>query len=273
MAVPSIKLHDGNTIPSLGLGLWKVKDELRFNKMFDSAIKNGYRHFDDAQTYGNEQLLGKSWKRSGLNRNDIFITTKISPQHLSYKSTHASFKESLLKLQTDYVDLLLVHFPGPSWLRKNKWRAIEEIKQAGLAKSIGVSNFNIKHLQALETYAHEMPVINQIEMHVFMQQKQVREYCRMLNIQIEAYSPLAHAQLMNNPKIQEIATKHHKTYSQIMLRWCVEQSAIPLPKSTNPNRLKQNSQIFDFELTNEELNQLSRLNTNHKTLWRSIIAK
>lgn len=271
MSVSGIELSDGNYIPSIGLGLWKIKDEAQFNKMFAAAIGAGYRHFDDAQAYGNEQFLGKAWKQQDIKREELFITTKSLVQHFSNKATFASFDESLKKLQTNYVDLLLVHFPGPVWLRKTKWRAIEEIKKSGRAKSIGVSNHYIQHLKQLETFANEMPVVNQIEMHVFMQQLETAQYCQKFDIQIEAYSPLAHGRMMNNPIIQQIADKHNKTYSQIMLRWCTEQGAIPLPKSVTPIRIKENIDIFDFKLDSNDLSKLKTLNRNLKTLYRSIL--
>jgi diketogulonate reductase-like aldo/keto reductase len=271
MAVPTITLNDGKDIPRIGLGLWKVTDKTQFNNMFDAAVNLGYRHFDDAQAYSNEQFLGSSWRRSGLKREDIFITTKSLLQHFSAKSTLESFDESLKKLQTDYVDLLLVHFPGPVWLRKSKWQAIEQIKQSGRARSIGVSNHSVKHLKQLETYANEKPIVNQIEMHVFLQQLETRQYCDQNNIQIEAYSPLAHGQIMNDPVIESIANKHNKTYSQIMLRWCVDQNVIPLPKSTKAERLKENIEVFDFQLDQDDLDKLKKLDKNLKTLRHSIL--
>ena len=266
-----LKLSDDNSIPSLGLGLWKIKDEAQFNQMFQAAVKTGYRHFDCAQAYGNEQFLGKAWREAGLKREDIFITTKSLFQHFGYKSTMESFEGSLKKLQTDHVDLLLIHFPGPFWLRKSKWRALEEIKRAGKARSIGVSNYSVSQLREMENYAKEMPVINQIEMHVFLQQEATREYCQNHNIQVEAYSPLAHGRIMGNPTIQQIANKYNKSYSQIMLRWCIEQGAIPLPKTVTPKRLIENADIFDFKLDNEDLEQIKTLERNFRTIWHSIL--
>jgi len=265
------KLSDGNRIPPIGLGLWKVTDETDFNSMFKAAIDIGYRHFDSAQAYHNEQFLGQAWRQSGLERKDIFITTKILTQNFGYQKTIQSFNESLNKFQTDYVDLLLIHFPGPLWLRAAKWQALEEIKQSKKAKSIGVSNFSVRQLKSMEKYAKQMPVVNQIEMHIFMQQPEMRKYCQKHDIQVEAYSPLAHGRKMDDPVIRQIAEKHKKTYSQIMLRWCVEQGAIPLPKSINPSRLAENISIFDFKLDKQDLDQLKRLNRNLRTLWSSIL--
>jgi diketogulonate reductase-like aldo/keto reductase len=272
MGIPEIELIDGNSIPSIGLGLWKVKDKQQFRVMFEAAYQAGYRHFDDAEAYANEQLLGLGWKNLGLKRESLFITTKSLALHFNYKSTIDSFEESLKKLQTDHVDLLLVHFPGPTWLRRDKWRAIEDIKKAGKARSIGVSNYYVKHLNQLESYANEMPVVNQIEMHVFRQQLEIRQYCQKNNIQIEAYSPIAHAQIMDNPVIKQLADKYQKTYSQIMLRWCIDQQAIPLPKSVTPSRIQENIDIFDFKLDDKDLERLKALDINHKSLWRSSLS-
>lgn len=266
-----VKLADGNQIPPIGLGLWKVTDEIKFNEMFSEAIKAGYRHFDCAQAYGNEQFLGNNWKRSGLERKDLFITTKILVQNLTRKKRLKSFEESLKKLQTDYVDLLLIHFPGLPWLRKSQWQMLEEIKQSGRARSIGVSNYAVKQLQKVTSYAKEKPVINQVEMHVFLQQKELRNYCNQNNIVVEAYSPLAHGTVTDDPVIQQIADKHGKTYSQIMLRWCVDQGAIPLPKSVTASRIRENVDIFDFKLDQEDLNKLEALDRNLRTLRRSIL--
>ena len=265
--VPKIKLSDGNEIPQIGLGFWKVKDEAEFNQSFEAGIAAGYRHFDSAQAYDNEQFLGAAWKKSGLKREDLWITTKIAVQHFGHKHAHKAFEESLTKLQTDYVDLILLHFPV-SVLRKKSWQALEEIKAAGKAKSIGVSNYTIRHLQEMEKYAQEMPAINQVELHVFLQQPELIEYCHQHNIEIEAYSPLAHARAgADEPVLQELATKHGKTYAQIMLRWCIQQDLIILPKSVTPSRIQENISIFDFELDAEDMRKLAALDRDLRTCW------
>lgn len=271
MPLNKLTLNDGNEIPPIGLGLWKVTDEAAFNLMFKTAVDIGYRHFDTAQAYHNEQFLGAAWKRSGLDRKDIFITTKILTQNFGYQKTIESFEQSLNRLQTDYVDLLLIHFPGPLWLRAAKWRALEEIRQSKKAKSIGVSNFSVRQLESMTKYAKQAPAVNQVEMHVFMQQPNITKYCRDHSIKIEAYSPLAHGRKMDDPVIRQIAEKHKKTYSQIMLRWCIEMDVVPLPKSVTPARLAENFSIFDFKLDKQDLGQLKRLNRNLRTLWSSVL--
>jgi diketogulonate reductase-like aldo/keto reductase len=261
-----LTMSDDNTIPQVGLGLWKVKDEADFDQAFAISLKAGYRHFDTAQAYGNEQMLGAALKRSGLKRSEVFITTKIAVSNFGHKHALKSFETSLQNLQTDYVDLLLLHFPV-SLLRKKSWKALEEIKAAGKARSIGVSNYTIRHLEEMKHYAQEMPVINQIEVHVFLQQPEVIAYCHEHSIAVEAYSPLAHAREMDEPVIARIAQKHAKSYAQIMLRWCIEQNLIVLPKSITPSRIQENINIFDFSLDEVDMQQMSTLNRSLRTCW------
>lgn len=264
--IPSIKLTNGRTIPQVGLGLWKIKDQAQFNTAFGAAIAAGYSHFDTAQLYENEQFLGEAWHTAGLKREDVFMTTKIKITHFGYKQAKRTFKESLANLQTDYVDLLLLHFPVPI-LRKKAWRALEEIQDAGGAKSIGVSNYTISHLEEMKNYAQVMPAVNQVELHVFLQQPELIKYCREHDITIEAYSPLAHAKQTDNQVIAAIAQKHGKSYAQIMLRWLVEQDFVVLPKSVTPSRIQENINIFDFELDDEDKTRLAAQNQDLRTTW------
>lgn len=256
-------------IPQVGLGLWKVKDQAEFDLAFTTALDAGYRHFDTAQVYGNEKYLGEAWKKTGIEREDIFITTKIAVKNFSTKRTPESFAESLVNLQTDYIDLLLLHFPV-TFLRESAWKAIEKIHEKGEAKSIGVSNYTIRHLKEMKKYASIQPTFNQVELHVFLQQPELLEYCHDNNIQVEAYSPLAHARDMDDPVIVEIAKKHHKTYAQIMLRWCIEKDLIVLPKSVTPERIKQNIDIFDFKLDKDDMAKLVLCDKDMRTCWSPV---
>lgn len=269
MAVPKLKLADGEEIPQVALGLWKNKDPDQFAAVFDAAIQAGYRHFDSAQAYDNEQFLGKAWQQSGLNRDELFITTKIAVEHFGYNRAKRTFAESLKKLQTDYVDLLLLHFPVPL-LRKKSWQALEEIQAAGQAKSIGVSNYMIRHLEEMPGYAKVMPVVNQVELHVFLQQPELVKYCQEHDIVVEAYSPLAHGTLMDNEVVAEAAKKHGKTYAQIMLRWLIELNLVILPKSVTPGRLRENIDVFDFQLDKEDLAALAKQDQNLRTCWSPV---
>lgn len=266
MTIPTLTLASGYPIPSVAIGLWKVTDEIEFNTMFEAAVAAGYRHFDSAQAYNNEHLLGAALQRHTFTRDDIFITTKIDVRNFTHSKAKKSFAESLEKLQLEYVDLLLLHFPVPL-LRKKAWLALEELQAAKKVKSIGVSNYTVKHLKELRQYAKVMPVINQVELHVYLQQPELLEYCRQQNIVVEAYSPLAHGKSPDNTVIQAIANKHHKTVAQIMLRWCLQQNTVVLPKSKTPSRLLENINIFDFLLDSEDMNQLSALDAGLRTCW------
>ena len=264
--VSEIDLADGVSIPQIGLGLWKVSQE-EFDRSFDAAVAAGYRHFDTAQVYGNEEFLGAAWKRHQLKREDIFITTKIRVENIAVGRAAASFDGSLERLQTDYTDLLLLHFPV-TLRRKKAWKDLEQLKQSGRTKSIGVSNYTIKHLEEMKDYAQELPAINQVELHVFLQQPELVKYCRDNGIAVEAYSPLAHAQAgADDTVLQEIAKKHNKTFAQIMLRWCIQLGFIVLPKSVTPSRVQENIEIFDFELDEEDLRKLSELDRGLRTCW------
>lgn len=256
-------------IPPIGLGLWKVENEKQFKTGFKTAIDAGYRHFDTAQIYGNEHMLGEAWQASGVRREELFITTKIWLKNFGQRHLQKSFEQSLGKLQTDYVDLLLLHFPV-TVLRKNAWLALEEIQANGGAKNIGVSNYTIRHLEAMKKYAKVMPAVNQVELHVFLQQPELIKYCHDEGIVIEAYSPLAHAKVMDDPTIMTIAKKHGKSYAQIMLRWCVEQDLVVLAKSVTPSRIKENFDIFDFHLDDQDKQALKDLNRDLRTCWSPV---
>lgn len=269
MKVPSLKLADGHSIPQVALGLWHNKDHSEFDTAFEAALAAGYRHFDSAQAYGNEQFLGAAWRRSGLKREEFFITTKIAVQHFGRNKAKRSFEESLQKLQTEYVDLLLLHFPV-TLLRKKTWQALEEIQAAGQAKTIGVSNYTIRHLEEMKGYAKVLPAVNQVELHVFLQQPELVKYCHDNDIVVEAYSPLAHAKAMDNTAIANIAKKHNKSYAQIMLRWLIQQDLVILPKSVTPSRIQANIDVFDFQLDDEDLAALAKQDQNLHTAWSPV---
>ncbi len=267
--IPLILLADGKQIPQIGLGLWRVKEPSVFQASFEAAVQAGYRHFDSAQAYNNEHMLGEAWRNAGLKRSEIFLTTKIRVEQFGYKRALRSFQDSLTKLQTDYVDLLLLHFPVPL-LRKPSWRALEAIQAAGGAKSIGVSNYTIHHLDAMRSYAKVLPVVNQVELHIYLQQPELIQYCQERDIVVEAYAPLAHGQPMDNPAVVCIAKKHGKTYAQVMLRWLLEQDLVVLPKSVTPKRVQENIAIFDFSLDAEDHQKLAKLNRDLRTCWSPV---
>jgi len=267
MNIPMLKMNDGHEIPQIALGLWQVRNEAEFNTAFDAAVQGGYTHFDSAQYYQNEQFLGASVKRNNLNREDLFITTKIANDNFGFESTKQSFEESLQKLQMDYVDLLLLHFPVTG-LRRESWQALEELQAAGKAKSIGVSNYTVRHLEEMQKYAKVTPAVNQVELHVFLQQPELIAYCQGNGIVVEAYSPLAHAKAgADDPVLSSIAEKHHKTYAQVMLRFLLQLNLVILPKSVTPSRIAENMQVFDFELDTADMTALKQLDRNLRTTW------
>ena len=266
MVIPGLHIRQDAEIPQVGLGLWQITNPQEFKAAFEAAVAAGYRHFDSAQIYRNEQLLGETWRASGLPREELFLTTKIHIANFGHKKTPKSFEKSLEKLQTEYVDLLLLHFPV-TITRKKAWAELEKIKVAGKAKNIGVSNYTIRHLEEMKSYAHEMPAVNQVELHVFLQQPELVKYCESNGIIIEAYSPLAHGHGIDNPTLAEIAKKHGKSPAQIMLRWCTQSGFVTLPKSVTPDRIAANIDLFDFELDADDLAKIKRLDRSLRTCW------
>lgn len=263
MEIP--KITAGNVqVPQIGLGLWKITKEYDLRKSVINALAAGYRHFDTAQAYDNEAFLGEALHESDIARKDLFISTKLSRKQMTWDRVIPSFKQSLKDLQTDYVDLFMVHFPVTEH-RRPAWRQVEVIAQSGKARAVGVSNYTIRHLEELWKETDIKPVLNQVELHVFLQQPELLEYCRSRNIAVTAYSPLAHGYGHKDPLLVKLAEKHGKTVQQIMLRWCIQQGLIVIPKSVHPEYIKQNADIFSFELANTEMVQLGALNRGIRT--------
>ena len=266
MPIPTIKLNNGTVIPQVGLGLWRVKNEAECKASVRAALEVGYTHFDTAQIYGNEQFLGAALTEAGAKREDIFITTKIWNENQYWTDIDPSFEESLQKLQTDYVDLLLLHFPVTE-LRRPAWRKMERIYQSGQAKAIGVSNYTIRHLQELLDENEVVPAVNQVELHVYLQQPELVEFCQQNGIVVEAYSPLAHGEGLDNEVLAAIGKKHGKSNAQIMLRWCVQKGMVVLPKSVHADRIRENMELFDFELDPDDLQRIAGLEKDFRTCW------
>lgn len=266
MTVPKVDLSNGTNIPQIGLGTWLNKDEKECFEAVKSALQVGYRHIDTAQIYENEQFVGEAVAESKIPREELFITTKIWNDNLWWEGFDESFEESLKKLQTDYVDLLLIHFPVTEE-RRPAWYKMEEKYKAGKAKAIGVSNYTIRHLEELLRECTVKPVVNQVELHVFLQQPELVQYCKENNIVIEAYSPLAHGYGLDDSVIAKVAEKHSRSPTQVMIRWCIDQGLVPLPKSTHPDRVRQNFEVFDFNLDDDDLKQIKRLDRGFRTCW------
>lgn len=260
----TIKLADGNEIPMEGFGTYKLTDQATMDEAIKTAFDAGYRLFDTAQFYNNEKLLGNSIKKLELNRNEIFLTTKIPEPKQGYQSTLDAIDESLANLQTDYIDLLLVHWPIHSQFF-DTWRAFEDAKKAGKVKSIGVSNYHQTHLDLLKTQANEMPVVNQIEVHPYLTQKSMIDANNNENILTQAWSPMGRGATLKDATIQEIAKAHGKSVAQIILRWHLQNGVAIIPKSSTPARIRENADIYDFQLSDNEMKSIDDLNKDERT--------
>lgn len=259
MTVPAVKLNDGNHIPQLGYGVWQVGNDEAVTAVSE-ALKAGYRHIDTAAIYGNEEGTGKAINESGIARKDIYLTTKLWNKEQGYESTLKAFDESLKKLGTDYVDLYLIHWPLPSKdLFMDTWRAFIKIKEEGRAKSIGVSNFQTADLERILKESDVVPVINQIELHPQFQQDELRLFHSKHDIATEAWSPLGQGTILENPTLKTIAEKHGKSVAQIILRWHIETGNIVIPKSVTPARIKENFEVFDFNLNGTDHDAITKL--------------
>ncbi|MGG0755793.1 aldo/keto reductase [Brevibacillus laterosporus] len=260
-------LHNGTKMPWLGIGVFKVEEGSELVSAIKSAIKHGYRSIDTAAIYGNETSVGQAIhegiQETNLPREDLFVTSKVWNADLGYEATLAAFETSLDKLGLEYLDLYLIHWPVKGKY-KEAWRALEKLYKDGRVKAIGVSNFQIHHLEDLMEEAEIKPMINQVEFHPYLTQKELITFCRAHDIQMEAWSPLMQGQLLDNPVLQEIADKHGKTVAQVILRWDLQHGVITIPKSTKEHRIVENASVFDFELTKEEMDRIDALNQNHR---------
>ena len=266
-------LSNGKKMPVIGLGCWKVQDGQEVQNAVKWALNAGYRLIDTAIMYQNEAGVGKAVRESGVPREEIFVTTKLWNDDQGYESAHRAFEASLDRLGLDYLDLYLIHWPFKNYdaktnERKESWRALEEIYQSGKVKAIGVSNFTIKHLEEMKTYAKVMPMVNQFELHPFLYQKEMVDYCQANGIVVEAYSPLSRANKIENQILIDIGKKYQKTAAQIMLRWSLQKGAVPIPKSVHEQRIQQNIDIFDFHLSPQDTQAIDQLNQNlRNTTW------
>ncbi|MEW4235498.1 glyoxal reductase [Bacillus thuringiensis serovar medellin] len=260
-------LNNGVEMPWFGLGVFKVEDGPELVEAVKSAIKAGYRSIDTAAIYGNEKAVGEGIragiKEAGISREDLFITSKVWNSDQGYETTLAAYEESLKKLELEYLDLYLVHWPVEGKY-KDTWRALETLYNEKRVRAIGVSNFQIHHLQDVMKDAEIKPMINQVEYHPRLTQKELQAFCKEQGIQMEAWSPLMQGQLLDNEKLQEIAEKHGKTTAQVILRWDLQNGVITIPKSTKEHRIIANADIFNFELTKEDMEKIDALNQNHR---------
>jgi 2,5-diketo-D-gluconate reductase A len=260
-AVPNITLNDGNTIPQLGFGVFQIEPENTVEAVSE-ALEIGYRHIDTAEMYGNEREVGEAIRASGLDRSDVYVTSKLSNAFHEPQDAREAFDRTLSDLGFDYVDLFLIHWPLPTLYDgdfMSTWRALEEFKRDGRARSIGVSNFQIEHLEQLAAETDTVPAVNQIEVHPYFTNEAVREYGREHGIVTEAWSPIAQGGVLEDSTITRIADKVGKTPAQVVLRWHIQRGDIIFPKSVTPSRMKENFELFDFELEQGDVDEISAL--------------
>lgn len=250
-------LINGIKMPSIGFGTYKSGDEEETIESIKYALKVGYRQIDTAEFYGNEEAIGKALKQSSIKRSDIFLVTKLWNSSHGYDNAIEAFNKSIKKLNVDYLDLYLIHWP--TLLNSETWRALEDLYESGKVRAIGVSNFKMGHLEELKKTARIMPMVNQIEVHPCFCQKELVEYCRENNIQVVAWSPIMRGQLLEVPLMMDLAEKYNKSIAQIALRWNIQNNIIPIPKSSHHGRIKDNFEVFDFKLSQEDMIKINKL--------------
>jgi len=253
-----ITLHDGNSMPLFGLGVWAAQSGKETYDAVFSALKTGYRHIDTAEMYGNEKDVGNAVIDSGLNRDEVFVTTKLWDSGLGYDHALKAFEVSLQKTNLDYVDLYLIHWPEKGSQLKI-WRALERIKKEGRSRSIGVSNFAPRHLKELLVEGSAHPAVNQIELSPFLQQEHIYSFCQKENIHLTGYCPLSRGNRFDDPNLSRIAKEMKKSAAQVMIRWALQRGHTVIPKSVSPERIEENANVFDFNLNNEQMKILDGL--------------
>jgi diketogulonate reductase-like aldo/keto reductase len=265
------ELADGSVIPMLGLGVWQVENARECVDAVRWALEEGYRHIDTAQAYGNEESVGLGLRQSGVPREEIFVTTKFLPRS---EDPVAALEASLRGLGLEYVDLYLIHWPegGPTWA----WPGMERAREAGYARSIGVSNFGVDDLRQLLATATVMPVVDQVQFSPYEYRKALLDACRQNGIALEAYSPLGTGRHLSSDTVARIARRHERTPAQVLLRWCIERGIPVIPKSTHRERIAENAQLFDFRLSDQDIAELDALDRTGGTdralerkWWRS----
>lgn len=263
----SVKLNEQTEIPNLGFGVYQITDQNEAKQAVLDAIDQGYRLIDTAASYGNEHAVGEAIKASNVAREDLLITSKLWVDDTGYEATRQAIKDSLERLQLDYLDLFLIHQPYGDIF--GSWRAMNEAKEAGLIKSIGVSNFSIAQITNLAEFSGVKPDINQIEVNPFNQNTEAVAYLKNYGVKVEAWAPFAEGknELFTNEKLQKIADNHGKSIAQVVLHWIVQRGIVPVSKSTKPERMAQNLNVLNFELTNEEMATIAQLDTGESQFF------
>jgi 2,5-diketo-D-gluconate reductase A len=266
-SIPDITLNNGQTIPQFGFGVFQIEPKATADAV-TTALKAGYRHIDTAEMYGNEAEVGEAIAASGLDRGEIFVTSKLGNDAHEPAAAREAFDATLKALGSDYVDLFLIHWPLPSRYGGDfvsTWKVLEEFYREGRARSVGVSNFQPHHLRRLHGETEIIPAVNQIEVHPYLTQEDVRAFCAEHQIAVEAWSPLGQGNVLDDPVIRSVAERAGKTPAQVVLRWHIQRGDIVFPKSVTPDRVRENIDIFDFELSAADVEDISMLNKDERT--------
>jgi diketogulonate reductase-like aldo/keto reductase len=256
------QLNNGNTMPLLGLGVYDMYNDEAINAV-ECALQTGYRLIDTAAMYENEKQIGEGIRRSGITRNEIFVTTKVNNTDQGYDETLKAFDKSSSLLDIDYIDMYLIHWPIKG-KREQTWKAIEYLYQNGYVKNIGVANYLLPFLKEMQDYSSVVPSINQMEFSPYLFMDKELNYCQEHHIVLQAYTPLVRGEKFTDPKLKTLAEKYNKTPAQIILKWAVQQGISTIPKSSNPIRIKENFNIFDFEISSDDIHQMNHWNENHR---------
>lgn len=259
------ELNNRIKIPIFGLGTYRIRSTIGI-ELFQFALENGYRSFDTASLYGNEREVGEAIRKSDIPRKEVFVTTKLWNSDHGYERALKAFDVSLKKLSIDYIDLYLIHWPVQN-KRKESWRALESLLETDQVRAIGVSNYMINHLEELLEYGNVIPAVNQVEFHPFLFRKDLLEYCKDHEIQLEAYSPLTKGRKINDPRLAEISAKYSKTPAQILIRWVLQHSVRVIPKSSNKGRILENANVFDFSISEEDMETLNSFSDRYVSSW------
>ncbi|KAI9032446.1 aldo/keto reductase [Hyaloraphidium curvatum] len=265
LACPKVKFNDGHEIPILGLGVYQAKGKECYQAV-KWALEAGYRHIDTAELYGNEKEVGKAVVDSGVPRSEVYITSKVWNSSQGYNQTIKACKDSLKRLGTDYIDLYLIHSPQEG-TRKDTWRAMEQLQKDGLVKSIGISNYGVKHIKEMDAYATVKPAVNQLELHPFLQRREIVAECQKRGIAVEPWGSITRGQKFGDPRLQKIAEKHGKTPAQVLLRWAIDHNYIVLPKSVHQDRILSNADVFDFKLDKDDLDEMAKWDSGGNVGW------
>jgi 2,5-diketo-D-gluconate reductase A len=260
-SIPNIELNDGNSIPQLGFGVFQI-DPSETAEAVRHALEVGYRHIDTAEMYRNEREVGEGIRAAGVDRAEVYVTSKLNNGYHEPDDARRAFARTLAELGTDYVDLFLIHWPLPTLYDGDfvsTWQTLEEFKADGRSRSIGVSNFEVDHLRRLVGESEVVPAVNQIELHPYFQNREVAAFCEDNDIAIEAWSPIAQGDVLDDPVVNEIAGKLDRTPAQVVLRWHIQKGYIVFPKSTTPARIEENWGIFDFELSDDQMERVDDL--------------